>query len=232
MNPSIYEPYWFDETVQAAIQNRYALWSLMLGIVTLMVAGVVAWRQFLIMNAQTEMMKEQTAISKRQEQTSDKQAQIAATQHEIMLEQLAKKGLLAVEAGTSHKAIFNGREWTEVELLAVNKGTGTVRGFHWEIQVQHMPPEVMTWETLDGDPMQPHNMVPGTGRWSLSEDTSQQVFPKRRIPFIRLRYNHNHMAGKTIRLKTILVGEDGEWRQNVEIDVNSTTATYSHDVFT
>jgi hypothetical protein len=180
---------------------------------------------------QTRISKEQTTIAKRQEALDVTQGQIAASQHQIMQEQLSKKGLLAVEAGTSHREFATTDEWTTVELLAVNKGTGTVRGFHWEIQIKHYPHEVMEWHAISGGELGPTNMVPGTGEWSLSGDSDQQIFPKRRHPFIRLHYNHYHLMNKKILLKTILVGEDGEWRQNVEIDVNSMTATYSHDVF-
>jgi hypothetical protein len=77
--------------------------------------------------------------------------------------------------------------------------------------------------------LSPHfKLVSAPGPW---QSASSQVFPKKRVPFLRTRYNHSAMMGETLSFKAELVAEDGAWLQTVDIDVDSAIASNSFEIF-
>src|SRR5688572_2412983 len=113
MDPSVYQPWWWDEVVQAIFQNWLAIASLAVAFLTLGFAVWVAVRQFKIMNRQTDLMLAQDAI---------------------VQEQLARRAVLSIGMEIVPTEVHGQMHKHGVHIE--NDGNKMATNFHWTVYVR------------------------------------------------------------------------------------------------
>jgi hypothetical protein len=133
--PTVNFPWWFQDTFLAYLQTWSGLISLIVGVLTLIAAGLIAYRQFKIMDRQTKMMEEQGALAKRQ-------TELAESQNTIIQEQLKRVARPELE-------LYTGASEFEIFVCITNFGSKAARDVYWHLFVPVGLHKHITIEPLD-----------------------------------------------------------------------------------
>ena len=138
-------------SLKDALWNWFAFWGPVfrdvLSVVLAAVGALLAFQAIRMGKRQESIALEQGAIAKRQ-------ADIAEKQHQIELEQLAKRAVLSLQTGGSSSAFTDDTRTVHLQTFTVcivNSGTRTARDIYWQISAPYIARCKPAFEALAGN---------------------------------------------------------------------------------